>query len=118
MKRNIPFAKAINEAIHLAMEKNNSVICFGLGANDPKRIFGTTEGLVEKFGEERVFDMPTSENGMTGVGVGASLNGIRPIMIHQRLDFFLYAMDQVVNSAAKWYFMFGQKNPLRLRSDL
>lgn len=117
MKRKIPFAKAINEAIHLAMEKNGSVICFGLGANDPKRIFGTTEGLVERFGEERVFDMPTSENGMTGVGVGASLNGIRPIMIHQRLDFFLYAMDQVVNSAAKWYFMFGLKKsaPITIR---
>ncbi|MCW7462995.1 alpha-ketoacid dehydrogenase subunit beta [Leptospira limi] len=117
MKRSIPFSKAINEAIHIAMEKSKSVICFGLGANDPKRIFGTTEGLVEKFGESRVFDMPTSENGMTGVGVGASLNGIRPIMIHQRLDFFLYALDQVVNSAAKWYFMFGLKKsaPITIR---
>jgi pyruvate dehydrogenase E1 component beta subunit len=51
--------------------------------------------------------MPTSENAMTGVAVGAAMLGIRPVMVHQRLDFFLLAMDQLVNSAAKWHFMFG-----------
>jgi len=112
MKKTITFANAINNATHLAMAKDQSVICFGLGVDDPKRIFGTTAGLVEAFGNERVFDMPTSENAMTGVGIGSSLNGIRPIMIHQRLDFFLLAMDQVVNSAAKWYYMFGRQQSI------
>jgi pyruvate dehydrogenase E1 component beta subunit len=51
--------------------------------------------------------MPASENAMTGVAIGASLNGIRPVMTHQRLEFFLLAMDQLVNSAAKWHYMFG-----------
>ncbi|MBE7411830.1 MAG: alpha-ketoacid dehydrogenase subunit beta [Leptospiraceae bacterium] len=117
MKKLMTFANGINNALHLAMRKSNSVICFGLGIDDPKRIFGTTAGLVEEFGKERVFDMPTAENGMTGVGIGASLNGIIPIMVHQRLDFFLLAMDQVVNSAAKWYYMFGQKQsiPITIR---
>ncbi|MCL5072129.1 MAG: alpha-ketoacid dehydrogenase subunit beta [Actinobacteria bacterium] len=108
-KRKLNYAQAINEAMFCAMEQDESVICFGLGVDDPKRIFGTTLGLKEKFGSERVFDMPTSENAMTGVGIGASLNGIRPVMSHQRLDFFLLAMDQLVNNAAKWHYMFGGK---------
>lgn len=117
MKRIITYGSAVNEAIEQAMEIDPSVICYGLGVDDPKRIFGTTIGLKEKFGGQRVFDMPTSENAMTGIGIGASLNGIRPIMTHQRLDFFLLAMDQLVNNAAKWHYMFGgQKSvPITVR---
>lgn len=107
MSRELSFSAAINEAMHQAMESDNNVISYGLGVDDPKAIFGTTSGLKEKFGGERVFDMPTSENAMTGVAVGAAMLGIRPVMVHQRLDFFLLAMDQLVNSAAKWHFMFG-----------
>ena len=68
----------------VAMKKSKNVITFGLGVPDPKGVFGTTIGLQEKFGKERVFDMPTSENAMTGVGIGASLNGLRPVMVHQK----------------------------------
>ncbi len=107
MKRSISFASAINEALHQAMSVDEHVIIYGLGVDDPKAIFGTTTGLKEKFGNERVFDMPTSENAMTGVAIGASLNGIRPIMVHQRTDFFLLAMDQLINNAAKWHYMFN-----------
>ncbi len=107
--RKLTFSEAINEGLHEAMSQDNNVICYGLGIDDPKRIFGTTDGLVEKFGDKRVFDMPTAENAMTGIGIGASLNGIRAVMTHQRLDFFLLAMDQLVNNAAKWHFMFGGK---------
>ncbi len=103
----LKFSEAIQEALFEAMQIDSNVICFGLGVNDPKGIFGTTLGLEEEFGSKRVFDMPTSENAMTGVAIGASMNGIKPIMTHQRLDFFLLAMDQIVNSAAKWHFMFG-----------
>ncbi len=117
MSRTVTFAKAINEALFQAMEIDKSVICYGLGVDDPKCIFGTTAGLKEKFGSERVFDMPVSENALTGVAVGASLNGIRPVMSHQRLDFFLLAMDQLVNNAAKWFYMFGGKRsvPITIR---
>ena len=101
------FAQSINSAIEIAMSLDKRVICYGLGATDPKGIFGTTLGLERKFGKERVFDMPTSENAMTGVGIGLSMGGFIPIMTHQRLDFFLLAMDQLVNSAAKMHYMFN-----------
>ncbi len=107
--RIISYANAINEAIDQSMELDKNLICFGLGTTDPKGIFGTTLGLEKKYGSERVFDMPTSENGMTGIAIGASLNGTKSIMTHQRLDFFLLAMDQLINSAAKWHYMFGSQ---------
>ncbi|SDH72344.1 pyruvate dehydrogenase E1 component beta subunit [Paraburkholderia steynii] len=110
-------AQAINEAMHVAMEQDPSMICYGLGVDDPKTIFGTTAELQQRFGAGRVFDMPTSENAMTGVAVGAALGGLRPVMCHQRLDFFLLAMDQLVNNAAKWRYTFGERHrvPLTLR---
>lgn len=101
------FYKAINDGLHEAMSLDDNVICYGLGVTDPKGVFGTTIGLEEQFGPGRVFDMPTSENAMTGIGVGAALYGMRPIITHQRLDFALLSMDQIVNNAAKWRFMFG-----------
>ena len=115
--KNITYAEAINSAIDIAMSIDDKVICYGLGANDPKGIFGTTLGLEEKFGKERVFDMPTSENAMTGVAIGAAIGGFRTIMTHQRLDFFLLAMDQLVNSAAKMHYMFNGelKVPVTIR---
>lgn len=117
MARILTFAKAINEALTIALELDPSVICYGLGVPDPRGVFGTTLGLQEKFGSDRVFDMPTSENAMTGIAIGASLNGIRPIMTHQRLDFFLLTMDQLVNNAAKWNYMFGAQSsvPITIR---
>ena len=117
MARTLTFSKAINEAFFQAMEMDDSVICYGLGVPDPKGVFGTTLGLQERFGPERVFDMPASENAMTGVAIGASLNGIRPVMTHQRVDFFLLAMDQLVNNAAKWHYMFGGRSsvPITIR---
>ncbi len=116
-ERKLTFSGAVNEALHQAMQQDRNVICYGLGVDDPKGVFGTTLGLKEKFGPKRVFDMPTSENAMTGIAIGASLNGIRPVMTHQRLDFFLLAMDQLVNNAAKWRYMFGGKRsiPITIR---
>ncbi len=117
MKRKITFTEAINEALNIAMSKDKKVICYGLGIDDPKRIFGTTKKLKEKFGKNRVFDTPTSENAMTGVAIGLGLNGYKTVMVHQRLDFFLLAMDQLVNGAAKWHYMFGGKKnvPITIR---
>jgi pyruvate dehydrogenase E1 component beta subunit len=109
MNRQLTFIEAINEALHQSMEYDSNVIKYGLGVDDPKSIFGSTVGLKEKFGSDRVFDMPTSENAMTGVAIGAALNGTRSVMVHQRIDFFLLAMDQLVNNAAKWHFMFNKQ---------
>jgi pyruvate dehydrogenase E1 component beta subunit len=115
--RQITFATAINEAIHESMDRDHNVICYGLGVTDPKAVFDTTKGLEARFGSEKVFDMPTSENAMTGIAVGAALDGVRPLMTHQRLDFFLLAMDQLINSASKWHYMFGsqQSVPITIR---
>ena len=110
--KNKSFASGINEAIDLALSIDKNSICYGLGVTDPKAIFGTTAGLEKKFSTKRVFDMPTSENAMTGVAIGAALGGVRSIMTHQRTDFFLLAMDQLVNGAAKYYYMFGGKTPI------
>jgi acetoin:2,6-dichlorophenolindophenol oxidoreductase subunit beta len=111
------YVEAINKALHEAMQLDSSVICYGLGVTDPKAVFGTTINLEKQFGPERVFDMPTSENAMTGVAIGAALNGIKSVMTHQRIDFFLLAMDQLVNGAAKWHYMFGSQNcvPITIR---
>jgi len=113
----ITYAQAINKALTEEMGRNKKLICFGLGVNDSLNFFGTTKGLEKKFGPKRVFETPTSENAMTGIGVGMSLNNNPCVMMHQRLDFFLLAMDQLVNSAAKWHFMFGGKKsvPITIR---
>lgn len=104
--RELTYAQAIQEGLHQAMEADPRVILIGEGVPDPKAIFGTTAGLRERFGPQRVFDMPLSENGMTGICIGAALSGQRPVMVHQRIDFGLLAMDQLVNNASKWHYMF------------
>jgi len=114
MTRELKFFQAIHEATDLSMKKDPLVYVIGLGVPDPKGIFGTTLGLQEKYGAERVMDMPTAENGMTGVAIGSAVVGMRPLMIFQRVDFALLAMDQIVNTAAKWHYMYGGKESIPL----
>jgi pyruvate dehydrogenase E1 component beta subunit len=109
MTRELKYFQAIQEATDLCMARDPAVYLMGLGVPDPKGVFGTTLGLAEKYGSKRVLDMPTSENGMTGVAIGSALVGMRPIMLHQRIDFALLAVEQIVNQAAKWHYMFGGK---------
>ncbi|NOX75101.1 MAG: alpha-ketoacid dehydrogenase subunit beta [Gammaproteobacteria bacterium] len=110
-------AEALNDALALCLERDPSTLLIGEGVPDPMGIFGTTTGLRDRFGAERVLDMPLSENGLTGICIGAAISGLRPIMVHQRIDFALLAMDQLVNNAAKWRYMFaGQASvPLVVR---
>jgi len=100
-------ADAIRVGTAEAMAADPSVIVMGLGVPDPKGVFGTTVGLQEEFGKRRVFDIPCSENAITGVAIGAALGGYRPILTHQRVDFALLSVEQIVNQAAKWRYMFG-----------
>lgn len=101
----ISFKEAIRQAQEQLL-KDDKVILIGEGVPDPKGCFGSTIGLNSKF-PKQVFDMPVSENGLTGVCIGASINGLKPILVHQRIDFSLYSLDQIVGNAAKWFSMFG-----------
>ncbi|QQG40405.1 MAG: alpha-ketoacid dehydrogenase subunit beta [Candidatus Levyibacteriota bacterium] len=118
MKRNLTYVEAIREASDQEMDRDKSVIVFGLDVDDPKAIQGTTEGLLRKYGAERVFGTPLSEDAMTGAAIGMALAGFRPIHIHIRMDFILLAMNQLINIAAKYNYMYGgQINiPLVVRS--
>ncbi len=106
------FREAIRSALFEVMRKDARVFVLGIGVPDPKAVFGTTLGLAEEFGRDRAFDIPLSENAMTGVCVGAAFRGLRPILIHQRLDFLMLTMDQLINHAAKWRAMFAGAQPI------
>lgn len=115
--RELRYFEAIHEAVNLCMQQDPAVYIMGLGVPDPKGVFGTTLGLQKKYGPQRVMDMPCSENGMTGIAIGSALVGMRPVMTHQRVDFALLSLEQIINQAAKWHYMFaGQMNvPLVIR---
>ncbi|MDB4316200.1 hypothetical protein OAA00_08100 [Cyclobacteriaceae bacterium] len=106
MKTNIKlYSEAIFEATEESLLNDDRVILIGLGVNDPKGIFGTTLDLQKKFGSERIFECPISENGITGIVIGAAINGFKPIITHQRVEFSLLAIDQMFTQAAKWSYM-------------
>ncbi|TMJ08413.1 MAG: alpha-ketoacid dehydrogenase subunit beta, partial [Bacillati bacterium ANGP1] len=107
MERILTYAEAVREATKQEMARDPSVIVLGIGVDDFKAVYGTTRGLLEKFGPERVFDTPLSEDGMTGVAIGAAMAGLRPIHVHIRMDFVMLAMNQIVNIAAKARYMYG-----------
>lgn len=107
MERILTYAEAIREATAQEMARDPSVIVLGIGVDDFKGIYGTTKGLVEKFGRDRVFDTPLSEDAMAGVAIGAALAGLRPIHVHIRMDFVLLAINQLINIAAKSRYMYG-----------
>ncbi len=116
-KRIISGATAIREAIDQSMKKDKNVFIVGEGVPDPKGVFGTSIGLRKTYGKNRVWDMPLSENAMTGAIIGAAISGMKPILVHQRLDFALLSLDQIINNAAKWFYMFGgqQSVPIVIR---
>ena len=104
-ERVIDYAQALYEATQHEMERDPSVFVYGLGVDDAKGMYGTTLDLHKDFGADRCFDTPLAEDAMTGVGVGAAIAGMRPIHIHQRMDFLLLCMNQLVNMAAKMPYM-------------
>lgn len=108
--RMISCGQAICEALDQAMSDDPRVFLMGEGAADPKGIFGTTAGLVDKYGPQRVMEMPLAENGFSGIGIGAALMGQRPVMVHQRVEFCLLALEQLFNNAAKMHYVSGGKH--------
>ena len=106
-KRELSFSLAINDALHNAMALDEKVFVIGQGVKSPWYVGNTTRGLIDRFGEKRVIDTPVSENAITGAAVGAALAGMRPVVVHPRMDFMFYAFDPIINEAANWYYMFG-----------
>ncbi len=107
--RKLTVPDAIRETLDQALVKDKRIFIMGQGVDDPSGMFGMTLDLHKKHGKERVFDTPLSENALTGVGIGAALTGMRPIYFHNRPDFLLLAMDQIVNHASKYSYLFAGK---------
>jgi len=116
--RELKYWQAVNEALALEMARDGSVVMIGEDVAAPGGPFGTSRGLLDRFGPRRVRDTPISENLIVGLGVGGALNGLRPVVEVMFFDFLALAMDQVVNQAAKISFMSGgrQKVPLTIRT--
>lgn len=117
MTRSLTYAQAINEATAECMTADDRVYIVGLGVPGPTGVFGTTTDLEKRFGSRRVYDMPSSENAMTGVILGTGLTGLRPILVHSRVDFAVLSVEPLVNQVAKWHYMYGgkMKAPLTVR---
>lgn len=118
MIQTISYREALNLAMTQEMDRDPNVFVYGLDVPDHKRIFGSTVGLVEKFGSERCFGTPLAEDAMTGFALGAAINGMRPIHVHIRVDFVMLAMNQVVNMISNYrYISAGKlKVPLVIRA--
>ena len=107
--RIISYAEALREAQAECLRADPEAYLIGLGVPGPTGIFGTTKGLVDEFGADRVLDMPSSEGGMSGIALGTAICGMRPIIVHMRVDFAVLSMETLVNQAAKWHYMYGGK---------
>jgi pyruvate/2-oxoglutarate/acetoin dehydrogenase E1 component len=119
-RRELTFAQAVREALAEEMRRDSRVCIFGEDVAEAGTPFKVLSGLVEEFGAERVLDTPISEAGFTGMGVGAAMTGLRPVVDIMFGDFLTLAMDQMVNQAAKVHYMSGGtwKVPLVLRTTL
>src|ERR671924_1968100 len=118
--REISLAQAVNEALAEELRRDETVFVIGEDVAEAGTPFKVLSGLVEEFGTERVLDSPISEAGITGLGVGAALTGMRPVVDIMFGDFLTLVMDQLVNQAAKIHYMSGGrlKAPLTVRTTL
>ncbi len=118
--RELTYGQAVNEALAEEMRRDPTVCIFGEDVAEAGTPFKVLSGLVEEFGKQRVIDTPISEAGFTGVGVGAAMTGLRPVVDIMFGDFITLTMDQMVNQAAKVHYMSGGKwkVPMVMRTTL
>lgn len=112
--RVMTYKNASAEALLMAMEKDKNVFLIGEGVDNITGVFGQVLPAYKKFGSARIIDAPLSENGLTGFCIGVALNGMRPVLIHQRNDFMLLAMDQMFNQAAQLRYASGGRHRIPL----
>lgn len=118
MSRQLSYREALNEAMTQEMRRDSNVFTYGIDVADHKRIFDSTKGLAEEFGTARCFSTPLSEDAMTGFGLGAAINGMRPVHVHMRVDFFVIAMNQLINMIASYHYGTSEKQKFRWLSGL
>ena len=106
----ISYCKALLDGFEYLLENHQEVFVIGQGLWSPWYVGNSMKDLDKKYGKSRIIDTPISENAVTGAAVGASLCGSKPIVVNPRMDFMLYAMDPIINQAAKWSYMFGGKS--------
>src|SRR5438874_7585188 len=118
--RELTLAQAVNEALAEELRRDPTVFILGEDVAEAGTPFKVLSGLVEEFGTERVLDSPISEAGIVGIGLGAAMTGMRPVVDIMFGDFMTLVMDQLVNQAAKVHYMSGGnlKVPLVLRTTL
>lgn len=111
------FVNLINIALDECLSEDPGVMLFGLGVSDMSSFFGSTINLQSKYGLERVFEIPLSENAATGMALGLAIRGFRPVVMHQRADFAFTSAEQIINQVAKTAYMSGDvlKVPLVIR---
>lgn len=116
--RKLSYGLAIREGLIQEMERDRRVFLYGIGIPTHANVFGSVEGLQKRFGSDRVFDTPLSEDAMTGFGLGAALSGLRPVHTHIRVDFLILAMNQLANMVSSWRYGTGGKMsvPLVIRA--
>src|SRR5438132_14283936 len=107
--RELALAQAVNEAFREELRRDPTVFVIGEDVAEAGTPFKVLSGLVEEFGKQRVIDSPISEPGITGLGVGSAMTGMRPVVDIMFGDFITLAMDQIVNQAAKVHYMSGGK---------
>ena len=107
--RKISYAEAIREAFAQMLASDPRVFVIGQGLWSPWYVGASMTDLDKEFGRDRIIDSPVSENATTGAAIGAALAGMRPVVVHPRMDFMVLAADQIVNEAANWTYMFGGK---------
>ena len=112
MRKMTTYSEAILEGFKYLLDNYEEVFVIGQGLWSPWYVGNSMKDLDKIYGKKRIIDTPVSENAVTGAAVGASLCGTKPIVVHPRMDFMLYAMDPIINQAAKWSYMYGgQANP-------
>lgn len=113
----LTYTHYINKAFDESLRDDARVVLFGLGVGDVGAVFGSTASLQSKYGLDRVFEIPLSENAVTGMALGLAMQGFRPVMMHQRADFSFTSAEQIINQVAKTAYMSGDiyKVPLVIR---
>ncbi len=110
--RELTYSEAIAEALDQAMMLCKDVFVMGQLVDYKPGIFGTTQGLADKYGRDRVRDFPNAESVMTSTAIGAALVGKRPVLVHPRVDFMIYSLDAIVNWLSLWRFKSNKKSNL------